>query len=88
QATIDRAKQDGTWEALISVQAFVVPDDLQRALSRNKAALKNFNAFPPSSKRIILEWILNAKRPETRAKRIQETVEKAARNVRANHFRR
>ena len=44
-------------------------------------------AFPPSSKRIILEWILNAKKPETRQKRIEETVTKAAQNLQANHYR-
>ena len=51
-------------------------------------ALANFEAYPPSSKKIILEWIKNAKRPETRQKRIKETAEKAEDNVRANHYRR
>jgi uncharacterized protein YdeI (YjbR/CyaY-like superfamily) len=56
-------------------------------LKKNKLAAKYFKAFPPSSKRIILEWILNAKKPETRAQRITTTVELAARNTRANHYR-
>jgi hypothetical protein len=60
-----------------------VPEDLQRALDKNKTALKNFEAFPKSSKKIILEWISNAKKPETRLQRIKETVEKAAQNIRA-----
>jgi uncharacterized protein YdeI (YjbR/CyaY-like superfamily) len=34
---------------------------------------------------MILEWIASAKRPETRAKRITETVKLAAKNIRANH---
>jgi uncharacterized protein YdeI (YjbR/CyaY-like superfamily) len=45
---------------------------------------KNFRAFPPSARRAILEWITLAKRPETRARRIEQTVDQAARNQRAN----
>ncbi len=84
---IETAKQDGTWTALEAVQDSVIPPDLDQAFQKNEAALRNFSAFPPSSKRIILEWILNAKRPQTRQKRIDETVELAARNIKANHYR-
>jgi uncharacterized protein YdeI (YjbR/CyaY-like superfamily) len=84
---IDLAKKTGTWTALADVQNSVVPPDLQKAFNKNKTAFKNFNSFPPSSKRIILEWILNAKRPETRLQRIRQTVELAARNIKANHNR-
>jgi uncharacterized protein YdeI (YjbR/CyaY-like superfamily) len=84
---VDLAKESGTWTALEDVQKNVIPDDLQKALNGNLMAKEHFNAFPPSSKRIILEWILNAKRPETREKRIQETVRLAAENIKANHFR-
>ncbi len=84
---IDLAKQTGTWTALDPVQESVIPEDLQQAFDRNAKAWQNFSAFPPSSKRIILEWILNAKRPETRQKRIEETVTLAAKNIKANHYR-
>ncbi len=86
-AKIIAAKKNGSWKALIDVQKLVVPPDLQKSLAGNKIALDNFSAFPPSSKRIILEWILSAKKPETRARRISETVELAAKNIRANHYR-
>jgi len=58
---------------------------LQKLFDKNKTAFKNFQAFPPSSKRIILEWILKAKKPETREQRIAHTVELAANNIKANH---
>lgn len=87
QQLINLAKQTGTWEALVDVQNSVIPLDLQQQLDKNKKALKNFMAFPPSSKRIILEWILNAKKDETRQKRIAETVRLAADNIKANHYR-
>jgi len=87
QKLIDLAKATGTWEALIDVQNSIIPADLQLQLNHNQLALKNFQAFSPSSKRIILEWILNAKKNETRQKRIEETVRLAAENIKANHYR-
>lgn len=81
------AKQTGTWDALVDVQNNVIPPDLAAALAKNKKAQNFFQAFPPSSKRIILEWILNAKKPEIRATRIKETVKLAVQNIRANHYR-
>ena len=82
------AKETGTWTALDDVENLVVPNDLQQALNQNAAALRYFNAFPPSARRGILEWLFNAKRPTTRQQRIEEIVAKAAENVRANQDRR
>lgn len=87
QKMIDLAKQTGTWEALVDVQNLVIPDDLQLLLNKNKKALNYFLAFSPSSRRGILEWILNAKKAETRLKRIEETVTLAADNIKANQYR-
>ena len=86
QALIDLAKKTGTWEALADAQNLVMPDDLQKLFDKNETAFKNFQAFPPSSKRVILEWILKAKKPETRQRRIVQTVELATNNIRANHY--
>lgn len=81
------AKQTGTWTALDDVENLVIPADLQSAFAANHQAWQFWELFPKSTKRGILEWIMNAKRPETRQKRIVETVAKAAENVRANQFR-
>ena len=83
QAMIDLAKKTGTWEALDHVDHSVIPDDLKKRFARNKKALKNFQAFSPSSKKMILHWILDAKRPETRKKRVELTVAQAANNSKA-----
>jgi uncharacterized protein YdeI (YjbR/CyaY-like superfamily) len=83
---IEIAKKNGTWTALDKVEELCIPDDLQKAFDKNKIAFANFDSFPRSSKRGILEWILNAKRPETRQKRINETVELAEKNIKANHY--
>ena len=79
------AKKNGSWTALDSVEALEAPPDLRKALAANTKAKKNYEGFPPSSKKIILAWIATAKRPETREKRIGETVRLAGQNVRANH---
>lgn len=86
-AKIEAAKQDGSWRALDSVEALEVPPDLAMALAENPPAADYFAAFPRSVKRGILEWINNAKRPETRAKRVSETATLAATNKRANQWR-
>jgi uncharacterized protein YdeI (YjbR/CyaY-like superfamily) len=79
------AKENGSWDALNEVENLVVPEDLARAFSQE--GRKKWEAFPPSVRRGILEWIFNAKRPATRARRIAETATKAAKNERANQFR-
>jgi uncharacterized protein YdeI (YjbR/CyaY-like superfamily) len=87
QSLIDLAKKTGTWDALDDVQKSVIPSDLKKLLDANKKAFDHFKAFPPSSKRIILEWIMNAKKPETREQRIKQTVNLAEKNIKANHYR-
>ena len=84
---IEIAKKNGTWTALDEVENLIIPDDLQELFSNNNTAFENWENFPPSSKRGILEWILNAKKPETRQKRIEETVSLAEKDIRANHYR-
>ncbi len=86
-AKVRVAQQDGSWNALDAVDALEIPSDLAQAFSKNETARGYFEAFPRSVKRGILEWISNAKKPETRAKRIAETVAQAAQNIRANQWR-
>jgi uncharacterized protein YdeI (YjbR/CyaY-like superfamily) len=82
-AAIERAKANGSWELLDSVERLEVPDDLAAALERLPAAAANFAAFPPSARKMQLGWIALARRPETRASRISQIAEAAARNKRA-----
>ena len=84
QAKIDRAKQDGSWDALNDSDNLIIPAELELALAANPIAQTNFHKFAPGSRKIILSWISAAKRPETRAARIAETVRLAALGKRAN----
>jgi uncharacterized protein YdeI (YjbR/CyaY-like superfamily) len=83
-ARVAAAMADGSWTSLDAVETLVPPADLAAALAADPRADACFAAFPRSSRRAILEWIAAARRPETRATRIAETVARAAENRKAN----
>ena len=73
---IELAKQDGRWDAAYASQKNVtVPEDFQAELDKNKKALAFFATLNSVNRYAILFRIHNAKKPETRAKRIQQFVE-------------
>ncbi len=82
-AVVEEAKQSGMWSLLDAVEQLIVPDDLGAALAAVPSARANWEAFPPSAQRAMLQWVVEARRPETREKRIADIAEKAARNERA-----
>jgi uncharacterized protein YdeI (YjbR/CyaY-like superfamily) len=86
-AVVDVAKANGSWTLLDAVEDLAVPDDLAAALDAAPLARAHWDAFPRSVRRGILEWIVHARRPETRAKRVAETADRASRNERANQWR-
>ncbi len=86
-AKVEAAKADGSWNALDAIEALEIPPDLEQALLAFETAKPNFEAFPKSVKRSILEWIATAKKTETRARRVEETAQLAAQNRRANQWR-
>ena len=88
QAAIDAAKANGAWTLLDEVEDLIVPADLAAAFDEHPGSREHWDGFPRSTRRALLEWIVLAKRPETRTKRIQETAERAARGERANQWTR
>ena len=60
------------------------PADLVIALEKNKAAQAAYDAFPPGCKREYVEWIVEAKREDTRVKRLAQAVEWMAEGKRRN----
>ena len=70
---VQRAKQDGRWEAAYEGQRTAsVPDDLQRELDRDPVARAFFEQLSSQNRYAILYRIQDAKRPQTRAKRIEK----------------
>lgn len=86
-AKVAAAQADGSWSALDAVEDLEIPTDLKDALASLPSAAENFDRFPRSAKRGILEWIINAKRPETRRARVAETARLASQNERANQWK-
>jgi uncharacterized protein YdeI (YjbR/CyaY-like superfamily) len=84
---VEAAKASGAWNALDAVDALVVPDDLGQRLASLPPARAHFDAFPRSVKRQLLEWVQTAKKPVTRAARVEAIAVKAQANVRANQWR-
>jgi uncharacterized protein YdeI (YjbR/CyaY-like superfamily) len=80
---VEAARADGSWSRYDSAEALEIPADLEAALTANATAARNFDGFSDAAKRTILRWLIDAKRPETRAKRIAETASLAAKNERA-----
>jgi len=77
---VREAKEDGRWEAAYAGQASVeVPEDLLAALSANPRAKAMFEKLTRANRYSILYRIGNAKRPETRSRRIDQYVEMLAR---------
>ena len=77
KAAIERAKANGMWTFLDDVERLEVPEDLAAAFAAVPGSRDAWNAFPSSARRGNLEWIKQAKRPQTRVARIERTASAA-----------
>lgn len=85
--SIQVAKENGSWTILDSVEDLIVPTDLKEALTQLQGAWKYFEALSNSNKKILLYWVVSAKRDETRRKRVLEIVQSASQNLKPKQFR-
>jgi len=86
-AVIEAAKQNGSWNILDEVEELIVPKDLSVAFRKNAGSKAFFMSLSKSSRKMLLQWIVLAKRPETRQKRITEIAESAAQKLKPRQFR-
>lgn len=81
-AKIEAARRNGSWDKLNDIDRIgrtsEIPEDLREALDGNPGAKDKFERLAPSQKKLWAWWILSAKRPETRRRRIAETVKGVA----------
>lgn len=82
---IEAAKRDGSWTKLDAIEKLTMPPGLKKELAGRTEARTYFEAFPPSVKKGIYWFVESAKRPETRARRIEQVVRMAAKNLRAGY---
>jgi uncharacterized protein YdeI (YjbR/CyaY-like superfamily) len=74
-AQVEAARADGRWDAAYaSPKNITVPEDLQAALDANATAQQQFNLLNKSTRFAILYRIQDAKKPETRLRRIEKYV--------------
>lgn len=85
--SIEVAKENGSWTILDGIEELVIPEDLKEEFANHKGAKKYFDSLSKSVKKILLHWIVSAKRNETRQKRILEIVENARKNLKPKQFR-
>ena len=74
-AKIETAKKTGLWDKDDRPQISLdVPPEFAKALARNKKAKENFDKLAPSYRKYYIAWISVAKRPDTRKRRIEESI--------------
>ncbi len=76
-AAVRAAKERGTWEAGSPERLDHTPPDLAEALAAEPAALDRWRTWAQSHRRQYVYWVLEAKRPETRARRVGDVVRRA-----------
>ncbi len=81
------AKENGSWNILDSVEALIIPKDLKLELTKSPVAFEYFNTLSDSIKKQLLYWVISAKRPETRQKRIVEITENTSEKRLPKHIR-
>ncbi|CAM1346659.1 YdeI/OmpD-associated family protein [Tenacibaculum crassostreae] len=79
--SIQIAKENGSWFALDDVENLIIPKDLQIEFDKNTTAFNNYQNFAPSYRKSYLYWLQQAKREETRQKRIIEIIRLCTLNV-------
>ena len=76
KAVMEQAKADGSWSQTDEVDSLIIPSDLQAAFDDAPGAKAQYDSLRDSAKKEYLWWIHTAKRPETRAKRIADTIQR------------
>ena len=84
---IERARKNGSWTILDDVEAGTIPEDLTAAFKAHPGAEVYFLGSSRSVRKSILQWLVLARRPETRQKRIAEVAALAAQQLKPPQFR-
>ncbi|WP_310589106.1 YdeI/OmpD-associated family protein [Runella aurantiaca] len=85
--SIETAKLNGSWNILDEVEELTIPQDLTDELKMKPVAEEFFLSLSKSVRKSILQWLVLAKRPETRQNRITEIAELAAQKLKPKQFR-
>jgi uncharacterized protein YdeI (YjbR/CyaY-like superfamily) len=83
---VAHAKRNGSWTALDEIEELIIPEDLQEEFRKRPVALSYFLSLSRSDKRNILQWVVLAKKAETRSNRITRIVDCGDLNMKPNQF--
>jgi uncharacterized protein YdeI (YjbR/CyaY-like superfamily) len=78
---VKAAKDSGTWNAANHVEDMIIPPDLKKAIKANPDASRNWVSYSASRRKGVLYRLAGAKRPDTRARYLQDIIENMARNL-------
>lgn len=84
--SIEIAKNNGSWTVLDEVEELLIPEDLEQAFVLYSGSKDYFSGLSKSVKKTMLQWLVLAKRPETRQKRIVEIASLAAKGLKPKQF--
>jgi uncharacterized protein YdeI (YjbR/CyaY-like superfamily) len=85
-ASIETAKRNGSWTILDEVEKLTIPQDLEKAFKTKKGSKNFFQSLSKSVRKMILQWVMFAKREETRQKRVNEIATRAAKKLKPRHI--
>ncbi|ADY52581.1 hypothetical protein Pedsa_2029 [Pseudopedobacter saltans DSM 12145] len=85
-ASIELAKQNGSWTILDEVEELIIPYDLEEEFNNHEGTKEYFLSLSKSVRKAILQWLVLAKRAETRQKRISEIVQQASEKKKPKHL--
>lgn len=80
---IEIAKKNGSWNSLDAVENLEIPTDLQLAFNNNNLAFENYKNFSKTYRKSYLYWLNQAKKLETREKRINEIICLCEKNIKS-----
>lgn len=84
-AAIKIAKENGSWTELDNVENGIIPDDLQKAFDSDSQSFENYQNFARGQRKSYLYWLNQAKREETRKRRIDEIVQLCKANIKSRN---
>ena len=64
--SIEIAKENGSWTILDEVEALVIPEDLKEEFAKYKGSMEYYDSLSKSVKKILLHWVVSAKRDKTK----------------------
>ena len=85
--SIEKAKQNGSWTILDDVEELLIPTDLETVFEAQIGSKDFFLSLSKSVRKAILQWLVLAKLPETRQKRLNEIAEYAGQGLKPKQFR-